>query len=146
MADRQDPREFIGREAPRKPLVIEPSRVQDFLDAIGESNPPFRLDSSPARFTAPIVPPTFLSVVRPGADPELAVPRFGTPLNAGNEYRWLKPVHAGESLYRQNRIVDVYQRTGRTGALTFFVYEITVTRENGEVVATARSTSVQREG
>jgi hypothetical protein len=146
MPDLPEPRDLIGRTTPHRELVIDQRQVRDFLDAIGEASPPFAPGSSSRRFGSPILPPTIWSVVRPGGDPEVAVPRYGTGLNAGNAYRCAQPAQAGEALKRQTRIADAYQREGRTGKLTFFVFETTITRPGGEVVATTRSSSVQRGG
>ena len=78
------------------------------------------------------------------ADPDLAVPSFGSSLNAGNQYRWTQPVHPGDPLERRSRIVDVYERAGGSGHLTFIVIETEVRRVGGEIVAVGRNTTVQR--
>jgi len=124
--------------------VTDESRVKDFLEAIGEENPPFRLDRPSSRFGKPLLPPTFLAQVRTTADPELVLPRYGSPLNAGNEYKWLRPAHPGEPLERSSRVVDAYVRTGSSGHLTFIVIETEVRRVGGEVVASSRNTTVYR--
>lgn len=126
------------------PFPAGAGRVRDFLESIGESNPPFAEDRPSTRFGAPLLPPTYLAQVRTTADPELRIPRYGSTLNAGNEYRWLRPAYPGERLERQSRVVDAYVREGRTGRLTFIVSETTLRRLDGEVVATGRATTVQR--
>lgn len=126
------------------PFLSDPVRVQDFLDSIGEESSPFRLDRPSARFGRPLLPPTFLAQVRTTADPELSLPHYGSPLNAGNEYRWLRPAHPGEPLERRSRVVDAYVRAGGSGHLTFIVIETEVRRVGGEVVAVGRNTTVHR--
>ena len=96
------PAELVGKETPPRDLVIDRRQVEEFLEAIDEVNPPFA--ASTPRFGNPILPPTIWSLIRPGGDPEVAVPRYGTGLNAGNAYRWLAPVRADEPLIRQTRI------------------------------------------
>jgi hypothetical protein len=144
MPELPTPEELVGKETPHRDLVIDRRQVRDFLEAIEEAGPPFAAGS--ARFGEPILPPTIWSVVRPGGDPEVAVPRYGTGLNAGNSYRWLAPARAGEPLRRQTRIAEAYQREGRSGKLTFFVFETSFSRPDGSLVATTRSTNVQRGG
>ena len=126
------------------PFTSDPVRVQDFLDAIEEENPPFRLDRPSLRFGRPILPATFLSQVRATSDPHLVLPHYGSPLNAGNHYRWFKPAHPGEPLERRSRVADAYVRTGGSGHLTFIVIETEVRRAGGEVVAVGRNTTVHR--
>jgi acyl dehydratase len=136
---------LIGRQTRWVPFLSDAVRVQDFLDAIGEERPPFRLDQPSARFGKPLLPPTFLAQVRTTADPDLAVPNYGSPLNAGNEYRWLQPVYPGQPLERRSRVVDAYVRAGSSGHLTFIVIETEVRRAGGDVVAIGRNTTVQRQ-
>jgi len=126
------------------PFPTDDVRVQDFLDAIGEQDSPFRLDHPSSRFGRPLLPPTFLAQIRTTADPSLALPSFGSPLNAGNEYRWLRPAHPGESLERRSRVVDAYVRSGSSGRLTFIVIETEIRRPGGEIVAVGRNTTVHR--
>ena len=126
------------------PFPAEARDVRDFLEAIGEDNPPYGLDRPSARFGSPLLPPTYMAMVRTTADPYLAIPRFGSSLNAGNDYRWLRPVHPGEALERRSRVVDAYVREGGSGHLTFIVIETEVRRSGGEVVAVSRNTTVQR--
>jgi N-terminal half of MaoC dehydratase len=126
------------------PFTADLPRVQDFLDSIGEERSPFRLDRPSPRFGGPLLPPTYLAQVRTTADPDLALPRYGSALNAGNQYRWLAAVHPGEPLERKSRVVEAYVRKGSSGTLTFIVIEMTLRRPGGEVVATGRATTVHR--
>jgi hypothetical protein len=126
------------------PFPAAPDRVQDFLESIEEENPPFSLDRPSSRFTRPLLPPTYLAQVRTSADPHLQLPHYGSPLNAGNHYRWLAPVHPGEALERRSKVVEAYVREGGSGRLTFIVIETELRRAGGEVVAVARNTTVHR--
>jgi acyl dehydratase len=107
-------------------------------------NQPFRLDLPSPRFGRPLLPPTYLAQVRTSADPHLRLPNYGSPLNAGNQYRWVRPAHPGEALERRSRVVDAYVREGGSGRLTFIVIETEVRRVDGEVVAVSRNTTVHR--
>ena len=50
----------------------------------------------------------------------------------------------GETLLCRTRVVDVYEKPGRSGPLGFVVREITATDRNGDVAATMRQATVVR--
>ncbi len=51
----------------------------------------------------------------------------------------------GDTITSQSRIVDVYEKSGRSGMLGFSVKETVFTNQNGEVLCIDRYTGVVRE-
>ena len=143
-AETDEFRSLIGRETPWVEAVVERQTLERFLMSSGDTVPPFRMEGRTDRWERPIVPPGFLAAMRPDAS-ELQIPDVGSVrLNAGNEFEWLAPVHAGEVLERKTRLADVYEREGKSGKMVFFVLETTYRRAEGQVVARARATSIRR--
>jgi acyl dehydratase len=119
-----------GTLYPETPITVDPARVAAFRGVFGQTEG---------------VPPTYLTtiefVVFPQVlgDPVLALD-FGRVLHGSQEYTYQRPLREGESLVAQARIESVRIRAG-TGFLTF----VTEVREpGGALVATARSTMIER--
>jgi acyl dehydratase len=134
--------DLVGRSTGWKELVVEPGQVRRLLAAIGMDEAPYGATSPSRRFGRPVVPPTYLAVVRP-LDPDLGLPPLGPGLNGGNAYSWLAPVYAGDRLRRQTSVTGVRTRTGRTGKLLFLSTETTFMRDD-QVVAVAQATNIYR--
>ena len=59
----------------------------------------------------------------------------GTPLRAGNTYRFHRPVHPDDVISATRRITRVWQKQGRSGPLTFQEVEITYRNQHNELLA-----------
>ena len=62
----------------------------------------------------------------------------GTEIRGGNEYEFFQPFRPDDILTARWKVVDVYQKQGRTGSLIFLVYDITYTNQRGERLAVNR--------
>ncbi len=83
--------------------------------------------------------PTF--VIWRGVDP-VAPPamRFtGTGINAGYDCHFSGVVYPGDTLTYTTCLVDMYEKTGRSGIMRFIVRETTVTNQQAEVIAHIRN-------
>lgn len=109
---------------------IDPARVRAFHDVLGGP---------------PGVPPTFLTAAEFSVfpqiigDPELALD-FRKVVHGSQEYEFHRPLHLGETLTIQARIASI-RRKGGNG---FLVVEMRVSGVDGEPVAVARSTMIER--
>lgn len=59
----------------------------------------------------------------------------GTPLRAGNSYRFHRPLHPSDIITATRRITRVWRKQGRSGPLTFQEVEITYRNQNNELLA-----------
>lgn len=149
-------RRCIGLKGPVRALeTLSASDVRRYIDATGDANPLW-LDEDFARsagYRGRLLPPilvgwTPFSVKEPegGASSvdvrrELPVPAGYTNVrNAGSETEWLKPVHQGEPLSCQSRIVDITAREGRMGVGIYVTQVEEVRDSDGERVFTRRHT------
>jgi acyl dehydratase len=122
--------EAEGTVYPATDITVEPERVAAFRAVFGQAGG---------------IPPTFMTtvefVVFPQVlgDPTLALD-FGRVLHGSQEYAYERPLVEGETLTAQARVESVRVRGG-AGFLTF----VTEVRDDqGALVATARSTMIER--
>lgn len=65
-------------------------------------------------------------------------------LDGGIEYDFFAPVRAGDTLAALQRIIAITDKETKGGTLVFTVVETTYTNQNGDLVAKARQTLIQR--
>jgi hypothetical protein len=65
-------------------------------------------------------------------------------LHGEQEFEIARPITPGETLLGRTKVVDIYEKTGRSGALAFVVRETAVTDRAGEIVLTMRHVTVVR--
>jgi len=127
-------RDLIGRQSDEVLVEIERGAIRKFAEAVG--------DTTEACLRGDLAPPTFPTTIRipiPGLTYDLA-----RILHGGQEYRFQRPIRAGDRLRCRSKLADVYQRDGRLGAMTFLIIDLEGRGENGEPVFTGRSTVIVR--
>jgi acyl dehydratase len=138
----------VGREYPPYAVTVERGRIKDFARAIGDLNP-FYLDDEVGR-ASPwgdiIAPPTFPISFR---DESVDLLRdLGTDvsrlLHGEQEFEIFRQLRPGETYLCRSKIVDQYEKAGRSGAMGFVVRETTVVDRHNEIVAKMRGTTVVR--
>ena len=122
-------RSIIGREFDH--TVLEPITAEEILEFIavtGETEPP----ASPADLVAP---PTFVVRVRGQrfVPPNLASVSSG--LDAGKDIEFGVPIRPGDVLTSVSTVHDIYEKTGRSGIMSFVVLRTVVTNQRSERVA-----------
>lgn len=60
---------------------------------------------------------------------------LGTPIRAGNRYRFYHPVHPSDVITATRKVIRVWQKHGRSGPLTFQEIEITYRNQHKELLA-----------
>lgn len=125
--------DVIGLQA-EADFEVEREAIRKFADAVG--------DATPACLQGDIAPPTFPTTFRipiPGLSYDLA-----HVLHGAQEYRYVRPLRAGDRLRCRNRVSDVYQRDGRLGTMTFLIIDLEGRDESGAPVFTGRTTAILR--
>jgi acyl dehydratase len=143
-------RGVIGKESPPFVVTVERGKIKEFARAIGDDNP-FYLDDrvgQASEWGDIIAPPTFMTTFRDGADSGAFLQELGTDisrlLHGEQEFEMYRPIRPGETFLCRSRVVDVYEKTGRSGPMGFVVRETSVTDRTSELVATIRSVTVVR--
>jgi acyl dehydratase len=137
-----------GKEYPPYVVTVERGKIKEFARAIGDLSP-FYLDDAVGRASEwgdIIAPPTFPTTFREDAgtllrDLGVDISRL---LHGEQEFEHLKPIRPGETYLCRSKIVDVYEKTGRSGPMAFVVRETAVTDADNEVVVIMRQTTVIR--
>jgi len=95
----------------------------------------------------PIVeaPPTFCLTLRRGFTPELPLPPHLFGVYGGHDLEFHQPLRAGASYRITARIVDVYEKSGRSGALTIVVREALVHDGRGQLAVRVTERQIIRE-
>jgi acyl dehydratase len=144
-------KDVIGKEYPPFAVTVERVKIKEFARAIGDLNPLY-LDDEVGR-ASPwgdiIAPPTFPITFRDEAADSVALLRdlgvdISRLLHGEQEFELFRALTPGETLLCRTRVVDVYEKPGRSGPLGFVVREITATDGSNDVVATMRQVTVVR--
>ena len=135
--------------------------IEKYAHAIGETDPVY-FDAEAARaagYDGVVAPPFFPYVIRmhaanlvareelaPDGSATADVPPLPTTRAMAGEVsvELGVPVVAGDVITVEKRIVDMYEKQGRSGDLVFVVQEFTFTNDRGELVARERFTRIYR--
>jgi hypothetical protein len=129
---------LIGREfAADPPVEVTAEMIANFCYAIGENLPPqASLDgSAPGPPEGLVAPPAFAGLFRLAELTFEMLPHGSRRLAAGMEIVFGVPIRAGDRITMTSRIKEVYEKTGRTGAMVFMVIASVLTNQHGEEVA-----------
>jgi acyl dehydratase len=141
----------VGKEYPPFPVTVERGRIKDFARAIGDLNP-FYIDDAVGAASSwgdVIAPPTFAVSFRgEGADSGALLRDLGVDisrvLHGEQEFEIHRQLVPGETYLCRTKVVDLYEKTGRSGPMAFVVRETAVTDHTGEIVVTMRHVTVVR--
>jgi hypothetical protein len=65
-------------------------------------------------------------------------------LHGEQEFESFRQLRPGETYLCRSKVIDQYEKTGKTGAMAFVVRETAVTDRDNEIVAKMRSITVVR--
>jgi acyl dehydratase len=144
MADKSD----VGKVGKPVTLRIEAGKIREFAKSIKDQNP-FYYDENIAKaeIGGVMPPPTFLMTLAHWDDGE-GQPRVKLDtrriLHGEQEFEYLKPLYAGDTLTAVTKVTNVFEKTGgRGGTMTFVVMDTDFTNQKGEKVAVTRSTVIE---
>jgi acyl dehydratase len=140
-----------GKEYPPFTVTVERGKIKEFARAIGDLSP-FYLDDAVGRASEwgdIVAPPTFPITFRDeNADTGVMLRDLGVDisriLHGEQEFEHFKPIRPGETYLCRSRVTDIYEKSGRSGAMAFVVREMTVTDGDNDIVCLVRSTTVVR--
>lgn len=138
----------IGKTTAPHTTDVEKGHIRRFAQAIGDDNPLYYDEeyATTTRFGGIVAPPTFPTVfgfegerVLEGLDID-----YARLLHGEQEYEYLRPIMAGDTITFQTKIVDVDIKEGKSGVLDIIKTEMTGHNQNGEKTFVGRSTVVIR--
>ena len=141
-------RGVVGKEYPPYAITVERGKIKEFARAIGDLNP-FYLDDEVGRASAwgeIITPPTFPISFRDETD--VLLRDLGTDvsrlLHGEQEFEIFRQLRPGETYLCRSKVLDLYEKTGKSGPMGFVIRETAVTDADNEIVAKMRSVTVVR--
>ncbi|MGH9646420.1 MAG: MaoC family dehydratase [Bryobacteraceae bacterium] len=120
------------------PVEVTSELIANFCAAIGDTNPLYT-DPEAAK-AGPhgglVAPPSLAAIFGDGENIFQHFPKFDTRrLAAGMDVEFLAPIRAGDSITTVSWVKEVYEKTGRSGAMVFIVISSTLRKQNGEIAA-----------
>lgn len=146
-------RNMVGVEGEPRVFEVEKGSIRRFAQAVGDPNPLWQDEAyaRKSRYGSIVAPPTFIANpiewggrtdTRSG--PQLEMKGLPRLLNAGLEVECYRPTMPGDIITARSKLVDLYEKQGRSGRLLFMVNEMTYTNQRGELVMKARRTFARR--
>jgi acyl dehydratase len=142
---------LLGREYPPYAVTVERGKIKEFARAIGDDDPLYLDDrvGAASAWGDVIAPPTFSITFRDeAADTAAFLKELGTDisriLHGEQEFEIFRPLQPGQTYLCRAKIVDIYEKTGRSGPMAFVVRETTIADGSNEIVATMRGVTVVR--
>lgn len=135
-----DPQHIGATSAPHD-YEVEKGAIRRFAEAIGDDNP-LSTDEAFAKqqgYAGLVAPPTFPATFRVPLPVTFEISHV---LHGEQEYSYTRPIVAGETIRCVAKIVDIYEKQGSFGAMTFLVTEISGEDMDGKPVFTGKSVSI----
>ena len=143
-------RGLIGKEYPPYPVTVERGKIKEFARAIGDLNP-FYVDDAvghASEWGDVIAPPTFATSFRDEAGQAAFLAELGVDisrvLHGEQEFEIHRQMRPGDTYLCRSKVLDIYEKSGKSGAMAFVVRETAITDRRNELVATARHITVVR--
>jgi acyl dehydratase len=140
----------VGKEYPPFVVTVERGKIKEFARAIGDLNP-FYIDDrvgQASEWGDIIAPPTFATTFRDEGGSEAFFRDLGIDisrvLHGEQEFEMARPIQPGQTYLCRSRIVDIYEKTGKSGPMAFVVRETAITDRQNEIVGTMRHITVVR--
>ena len=140
----------IGKEYPPFVVTVERGKIKEFARALGDPNP-FYLDDrvgEASEWGDIIAPPTFATTFRDEGASEAFFGDLGIDisrvLHGEQEFEMMRPIQPGHTYLCRSRIVDIYEKTGKSGPMAFVLRETSITDRTNELVGTMRHITVVR--
>ena len=126
---------------------IEKGAIRRFAAAIGDANPLYHDEdfAVASGFRSLIAPPTFAFGLRPGSDvrADLGLD-WRNVLHGEQRFRYHQPITAGDRVSVEAELVEIYDKRGSTGCMTFIVVDTTGCIESGGLLYESRSVTIVR--
>ena len=140
----------VGKEYPPFVVTVERGKIKEFARAIGDLNP-FYIDDRVGQATEwgdIIAPPTFATTFRDEGASEAFFRDLGIDisrvLHGEQEFEMTRPIQPGHTYLCRSRIVDIYEKSGKSGPMAFVLRETSITDRANDIVGTMRHITVVR--
>ena len=143
-------------EPEKNRFPISDEMAYDLADATEDPNPLYidKAAAEASRFKGLLCPPLATwkditpSIGYFGAGQEshfdVPLPFNSYGLNGGSDWQFLRPAYTGDWVTRQFKIMDIFEKEGRSGLLVFIVRRETQTNQHGDAISVADRVSIHR--
>ncbi len=142
---------IIGKEYAPYAVTVERVKIKEFARALGDLDPLYLDDriGAASPWGDIIAPPTFATTFRDETtDTGAFLADLGTDisriLHGEQEFEIFRQLIPGERYLCRTKVLDIYEKTGKSGPMAFVVRETTVTDRANEVVVAIRHITVVR--
>ncbi|HEY6407530.1 MAG TPA: MaoC family dehydratase N-terminal domain-containing protein [Ktedonobacteraceae bacterium] len=129
---------LIGQSSSPQTFEVTREAVQRFMEAAEDPALEKLEHGTPVEYAPPTFPTTFRMRI-PGLELDSSKMQL---LHGEQEYRYTRRLHIGEKVTCVIRVVDVRQRSGRSGPMIFLVSEMTGTDSDQQPIFTAHSVAI----
>ncbi len=133
----------IGSKSDIGTIEVEKGAIRAFASAIGDDNPLYT-DEAFAKehgYASIVAPPTFPTTFRLPRNKKIQF-ELSRVLHGEQEYIYERPIVAGDVLRCQSTVIDVYERSGKLGSMTFMLSEVRGEDLEGNLVFIGKSTII----
>ncbi|HEY6285394.1 MAG TPA: MaoC family dehydratase N-terminal domain-containing protein [Ktedonobacteraceae bacterium] len=129
---------LIGKSSPPQTFEVTLEAVRHFMEATED---PALQSKEPLQYA----PPTFPTTLRIRV-PDLELdPTTMQLLHGEQQYTYARQLRIGEQVTCVTQIIDIRERNGQSGTMTFIISETTGTDSQQQPIYTARSTAIVRQ-
>ena len=144
-------RALVGMEYPAFVVTAERGKIKAFARAIGDLNQNYVDDDigGASAWGDIIAPPTFAITFRDETADAAALLRdlgvdIGRVLHGEQEFEIHRQIRPGETFTCRTKVVDIQDKTGKSGPMALVTRETVIVDRGGEVVGTLRHVTVVR--
>ena len=134
---------IIGASLGKVTFPVERGKIREFATAILDDNPLYLEEEAPPAPATFTMTQLFWPSVFDEPPPDLGI-NFALVVHGEQEFEYLEPVQAGDTLTGETRVADVYTKEGkRGGTLAFVVLETRFSNQHGKEAVVARNVLIQ---
>ena len=140
----------VGKEYPPFVVTVERGKIKEFARALGDPNPFYTDDrvGQASEWGDIIAPPTFATTFRDENAGDAFFRDLGIDisrvLHGEQEFELVRPLQPGQTYLCRSRIVDIYEKTGKSGPMAFVLRETSIVDRQNDIVGTMRHITVVR--
>jgi acyl dehydratase len=150
MAIRDIDRAVVGREYDS--MTYPPVTAADLIAyarSLGVEDPIYLDEAAAAAgpYRGLVAFPTYVVKLRGGVflPPEVTKEMTRAGFDAGKDIELGEPIRPGDVLTASSRITEIYDKTGRSGTMTFLVFRHEIRNQRDELVANVDNRLMQRQ-
>ncbi len=132
------PDDLLGREIDLGETTVTPAMVEQYATAVGSPELPADCGAE--------LPAMFCLTLRHTFEPALPLPPGVFGLYGGHDIEFFGRMRLGETYRSSARIAEVYEKSGRSGAITVIVREVFIRDRAAQLIAHITEREVVRPG